>query len=129
MNARQRIADLLWWSVPSGTDEEAKAGATELLDAHRAEVLAEAAAAIATERDTANPSAGKGAYRRGMNRAEEVVRALVIQQRLADLDETRERLPLDHPYRHDLDHDADTRFAALACECDNPCNCDTEETP
>jgi hypothetical protein len=41
MNARQRIADLLWWSVPSGTDEEAKAGAAELLDAYRAEVVAE----------------------------------------------------------------------------------------
>ncbi|WP_326742883.1 hypothetical protein [Streptomyces sp. NBC_01768] len=40
--ARERIANLLWWSVPSGTDEEAKARTEQLLDEHRAEVLREA---------------------------------------------------------------------------------------
>ncbi|MFF8997107.1 hypothetical protein ACF1GW_30765 [Streptomyces achromogenes] len=43
MNARERIANLLWWSVPSGTDEEAKVRTTELLDAYRTEVLRKAA--------------------------------------------------------------------------------------
>ena len=38
--AREKIAALLWWSVPSSTDEEAKARTEQLLDAHRAEVLA-----------------------------------------------------------------------------------------
>lgn len=38
---RQKIADLLWWSVPSSTDEEAKARTEQLLDDHRAEVLTE----------------------------------------------------------------------------------------
>lgn len=40
--ARERIATLLWWSVPSSTDEEAKTRTEQLLDAHRAEVLREA---------------------------------------------------------------------------------------
>jgi hypothetical protein len=56
-----------------------------------------------------------------------LVAALVARQRLAALETARRNLPLDHPYRHDLDHDADTRFAALACACDDPCAC--EETP
>lgn len=38
---RQKIAALLWWSVPSSTDEEAKARTEQLLDEHRAEVLTE----------------------------------------------------------------------------------------
>jgi hypothetical protein len=37
--ARQKIAALLWWSVPSSTDEEAKARTEQLLDEYRAEVL------------------------------------------------------------------------------------------
>lgn len=44
MNARQRIANLLWWSVPSSTDEQAQERTKQLLDAYRAEVLTEAAA-------------------------------------------------------------------------------------
>jgi len=44
MSARQKIADLLWWQVPSANDAEAKAGAEEMLDAYRAEVLAEVTA-------------------------------------------------------------------------------------
>ncbi|MER8219725.1 hypothetical protein ABTZ58_03825 [Streptomyces sp. NPDC094143] len=63
----------------------AAARATEVADAvlavlpastDRAAVLREAADAIAHDRDTTNPSAGKGAYRRGMNRAEELVRRM-----------------------------------------------------
>lgn len=46
MNARQKIASLLWWSVPSGSDEEAKARTEQLLDAYRVEVLAEAKAEV-----------------------------------------------------------------------------------
>lgn len=46
----------------------------ELLDAHQAEVLHEAAGAVASDRDSHVPSGGKGAYRRGMNRAIEVLR-------------------------------------------------------
>ncbi|MFI6854546.1 hypothetical protein [Streptomyces sp. NPDC050416] len=44
MNARERIAALLWWSVPGSTDEEAKTRAGELLDAFAAEVRSEGAA-------------------------------------------------------------------------------------
>ncbi|KOX32850.1 hypothetical protein ADL07_11910 [Streptomyces sp. NRRL F-4707] len=42
--AREKVAGLLWWSVPSGTDEEAKARTNQLLDELTAEVR--------TERDT-----------------------------------------------------------------------------
>jgi len=41
--ARQKVADLLWWSVPSSTSEEAKTRTEELLDAFAAEVRAERA--------------------------------------------------------------------------------------
>ena len=41
--AREKIANLLWWSVPSSTDEEAKARTEQLLDEHAAEVRAERA--------------------------------------------------------------------------------------
>jgi hypothetical protein len=40
MNARQRIASLLWWSIPSHDDEDAKTQAERLLDLHDAEVVA-----------------------------------------------------------------------------------------
>lgn len=43
MSARERIADRLWWSVPSSDDAGAKAKASAMLDAFRAEVLNEAA--------------------------------------------------------------------------------------
>lgn len=46
MNARERIANLLWWSVPSSTNDEAKAITEQLLDAFAAEVRAEAAADV-----------------------------------------------------------------------------------
>ena len=39
--AREKVAGLLWWSVPSGTDEEAKARTNQLLDELTAEVVAE----------------------------------------------------------------------------------------
>lgn len=39
--AREKVAGLLWWSVPSGTDEEAKARTNQLLDELTAEVRAE----------------------------------------------------------------------------------------
>jgi hypothetical protein len=39
--ARQKIANLLWWSIPANTNEEAKARTEQLLDEHRAEVLTE----------------------------------------------------------------------------------------
>ncbi|MFF6847052.1 hypothetical protein [Streptomyces antimycoticus] len=41
MNARKKIANLLWWSVPSSDDADAKALTEQMLDAHRTEVLAE----------------------------------------------------------------------------------------
>lgn len=44
--ARQKIANLLWWSVPSNTNEEAKARTEEMLHAFAAEVRAEAAADV-----------------------------------------------------------------------------------
>jgi hypothetical protein len=42
VNAREEIAARLWLSVPSSDDDEAKARAEEMLDAHRDEVLAKA---------------------------------------------------------------------------------------
>ncbi|CAM5389703.1 hypothetical protein STENM36S_06304 [Streptomyces tendae] len=36
--AREKVAGLLWWSVPSGTDEEAKDRTNQLLDELTAEV-------------------------------------------------------------------------------------------
>jgi hypothetical protein len=43
-----------------------------------------------------------------------LVSLLTVRQRLAALDEVREHLPLTDPDRHDLDIDADQRFAAMA---------------
>ncbi|MFJ3084694.1 hypothetical protein ACIPJG_33765 [Streptomyces halstedii] len=40
--ARAVIADLLWWSIPGSTTEEAKKRTEQMLDAYRAEVIAEA---------------------------------------------------------------------------------------
>jgi hypothetical protein len=56
-----------------------------------------------------------------------LVAALVVRQRLAALETARRAMPLDHPYRHDLDFDADTRFAAIACACPDPCACDPKD--
>lgn len=47
MSARERIAERLWWSVPSSDDADAKAKASAMLDAFRAEVLNEAANGLA----------------------------------------------------------------------------------
>ena len=46
MNARDEIASRLWWSVPSADDAEAKAITEQMLDAYRADVLAEALAVV-----------------------------------------------------------------------------------
>jgi len=51
--ARQRIADLLWWSVPSCDNTEAKAKAEALLDAFASAVRAEALHAAADHFATA----------------------------------------------------------------------------
>jgi hypothetical protein len=56
-------------------DEQA---ATEL-DTRLDALLSEAADAIAADRDTTNPGTGKGAWRRGMTRAEHVVRDLACR--------------------------------------------------
>jgi hypothetical protein len=61
------------------------------------------------------------------SRIARLIRALVVRQRLAALETTRRALPVDHPYRHDLDLDADTAFAQLACECDDPCACEPKD--
>ncbi|MDT0608776.1 hypothetical protein [Streptomyces lancefieldiae] len=57
---REKVAGLLWWSVPSGTDEEAKAQTSQLLDELAAEARAESAAelaAVRAERDRARSAA------------------------------------------------------------------------
>lgn len=38
MSAREQVLALLWWVVPSATDEEARAKAAELLDAYAHEL-------------------------------------------------------------------------------------------
>ncbi|MBX9392216.1 hypothetical protein K4749_01045 [Streptomyces sp. TRM72054] len=62
------------------------------------------------------------------SRIKYLVAALVVRQRLAALEETRQRLPLDDPDRHALDLDADRAFAQLACDHPETCAC-PEETP
>jgi hypothetical protein len=61
------------------------------------------------------------------SRIAQLVAALVARQRADDLETARRNLPVDHPYRHDLDLDADTRFAQLACDCDDPCACNPKD--
>lgn len=70
MSAREALYAAL---CARGTEHVA---AVDLINNHDAEELNKAADTIATDRDTTNPSAGKGAYRRGMNRAEDIVRRL-----------------------------------------------------
>lgn len=48
--ARGRIHELLWQAVPGADDAESKQRANALLDAYRAEVLAEAAKAVEAKR-------------------------------------------------------------------------------
>lgn len=58
MNAREEIAYHLWTAAPSEDNTQAKQRAEEMLDAHRAEVLREALAAVGGERlrdDTDHP--------------------------------------------------------------------------
>ena len=50
------------------------------LAAVRSRALTEAADAVAADRDNTNPGGGKGAYRRAMNRAEELLRRLAGEQ-------------------------------------------------
>lgn len=45
-DAREAIASVLWWSVPSEDTAAAQAGAERMLDAYRAEVLHEVAVAV-----------------------------------------------------------------------------------
>lgn len=75
MNARDELFESM-----TPTDRYPAPGEAEsvnaLLDAYRAEVLAEAAAAIVLDRDTTRPSGGGGAYRRGLTRAVEIVKGL-----------------------------------------------------
>lgn len=54
-----------------------------------------------------------------------LVQMLVERQQAALLEEMRTRLPLLDPDRHALDTVADAAFARLACECPDPCACDT----
>ena len=49
MNARERIAYVLWQVMPSEGDAEARAAAAEMLGAYRAEVLNEAAGILRTK--------------------------------------------------------------------------------
>ncbi|MBA4865974.1 hypothetical protein H1V43_32445 [Streptomyces sp. PSKA54] len=53
-----------------------------------------------------------------------LVQLLVERQRLAALEELRERLPLDDPDRHALDTAADARFAQMACDHPEACTCE-----
>lgn len=46
MSARDQIASLLWWQMPSSDNDEARAHASAMLDAFRAEVIAERDAQI-----------------------------------------------------------------------------------
>lgn len=50
MSARSDIADLLWWSVPSSTNAEAKERAEKMLDAYAHELAEQIRAEI-----TGNP--------------------------------------------------------------------------
>jgi hypothetical protein len=59
------------------------------------------------------------------SRIAQLVRLLVVRQRLAALEATRVRLPLDDPDRHALDTKADLAFARLACEHPEACACET----
>jgi dsDNA-specific endonuclease/ATPase MutS2 len=52
-------------------------------------------------------------------------RHAVVLERLAALDDYRVHLPVDHQYRHALDSVVDAQFAQVACECPDPCACDT----
>ncbi|KOU17063.1 hypothetical protein [Streptomyces sp. WM6349] len=81
--ARQEIAARLWMCVPSADDYEAKARPEQMLDAYRAEVLAEAAdeIAAAVERCRADcpDEAAMVTRRLGMRAAERITRSLIAE--------------------------------------------------
>jgi hypothetical protein len=81
--ARQDIAAHLWMCVPSADDYEAKARTEQMLDAYRAEVLAEAAdeIAAAVERCRAGcpDEAAMVTRRLGMRAAERITRSLIAE--------------------------------------------------
>jgi hypothetical protein len=58
-----------------------------------------------------------------------LIKLLVERQRLASLDQLRERLPLTDPDRHDLDVDADHRFAAMAIAHPETCTPREDDRP
>lgn len=60
MSARDEIACRLWLAVPSDDDAEAKAKTEQMLDAYRAEVLAEAKAAVESPQKRAEVGGGLG---------------------------------------------------------------------
>lgn len=64
----------------------------------------------------------RSAHRSRIARA---VYAFVVRRRLRRLDALRVQLPLLDPDRHALDTVADIAFARLACECPDPCACET----
>lgn len=57
--ARKKIADLLWMSVPSADDDQARRTTERYLDAYRAEVLREAAEKI---REVNRAATGTGSH-------------------------------------------------------------------
>jgi hypothetical protein len=52
-------------------------------------------------------------------------RHAVEVERLAALDDYREHLPLDHPYRHMLDVPVDVACARMVCASEDSCSCET----
>ena len=53
--------------------------------------------------------------------------APLVRRRLAELDKTRERLPLADPDRHALDTYVDAQFARLAYDHPEHCTANTNE--
>lgn len=51
-------------------------------------------------------------------------RAAAERERLAALDTYRERLPVDHPYRHMLDVPTDVACALMVCASAEVCSCE-----
>ena len=71
-----RNADVGYLDHRYGADAEPAAIADGILKRHDTETLREAAYAVALDRDSTIPSGGKGAYRRGMTRAVELLRRM-----------------------------------------------------
>lgn len=79
-SAREKIANLLWWSVPSSTDEEAKARTEQLLDAYRSEVLAKAIGRLRAIPVTCTALTGPVWYGDGWNSAITVLEGIADYQ-------------------------------------------------